>query len=143
MKTCDVTGGKSYAIIKPIGFNETTKIHIHRNCSCQCDEIRGPKRKCVDETLLDSKCFQCDENKCHFDEDQVPSESCKSHKDQPFCSGRGVCICGKCLCHKTKLGKVYGKYCEKDDFSCPYHQGNLCAGEYKYINIHAVFTSHY
>ncbi|XP_036183845.1 integrin beta-8 isoform X3 [Myotis myotis] len=128
MKKCDVTGGKSYAMIKPIGFNETTKIHIHRNCSCQCDEIRGPKRKCVDETLLDSKCFQCDENKCHFDEDQVPSESCKSHKDQPFCSGRGVCICGKCLCHKTKLGKVYGKYCEKDDFSCPYHQGNLCAG---------------
>lgn len=141
MKKCDVTEGKSYAIIKPIGFNETTKIHIHRNCSCQCDDTRGSKRKCVDETFLDAKCFQCDENKCHFDEDQFPSESCKSHKDQPVCSGRGVCICGKCLCHNIKLGKVYGKYCEKDDFSCPYHQGNLCAGEYKYI--HEVFTSHY
>ncbi|KAB0396207.1 hypothetical protein E2I00_007055, partial [Balaenoptera physalus] len=131
MEKCDVMEGKSYAIIKPIGFNETTKIHIHRNCSCQCDDSRGPKRKCVEETFLDAKCFQCDENKCHFDEDQFPSESCKSHKDQPACSGRGVCICGKCLCHKIKLGKVYGKYCEKDDFSCPYHHGNLCAGEYK------------
>uniref|UniRef100_A0A8D0Q8L2 Integrin beta n=1 Tax=Sus scrofa TaxID=9823 RepID=A0A8D0Q8L2_PIG len=128
MEKCDVTGGKSYAIIKPIGFNETTKIHIHRNCSCQCDDSRELKRKCVEETFLDAKCSQCDENKCHFDEDQFPSESCKSHKDQPVCSGRGVCICGKCLCHKIKLGKVYGKYCEKDDFSCPYHHGNLCAG---------------
>ncbi|XP_067602287.1 integrin beta-8 isoform X1 [Pseudorca crassidens] len=128
MEKCDVMEGKSYAIIKPIGFNETTKIHIHRNCSCRCDDSRGPKRKCVEETFLDAKCFQCDENKCHFDEDQFPSESCKSQKDQPACSGRGVCICGKCLCHKIKLGKVYGKYCEKDDFSCPYHHGNLCAG---------------
>ncbi|KAF4019989.1 hypothetical protein G4228_012059, partial [Cervus hanglu yarkandensis] len=127
MEKCDVTGGKSYAIIKPIGFNETTKIHIHRNCSCQCDDGRGPKRKCVEETFLDAKCFQCDENKCHIDEDTFPSESCKSHKDQPVCSGRGVCICGRCLCHKIKFGKVYGKYCEKDDFSCPYHHGNLCA----------------
>ena len=108
----------------------------HRNCSCQCDDGRGPKRKCVEETFLDAKCFQCDENKCHIDEDTFPSESCKSHKDQPVCSGRGVCICGKCLCHKIKFGKVYGKYCEKDDFSCPYHHGNLCAGEYKYV--HAV-----
>ncbi|XP_007980118.3 integrin beta-8 isoform X2 [Chlorocebus sabaeus] len=128
MKKCDVTGGKNYAIIKPIGFNETAKIHIHRNCSCQCEDNRGPKGKCVDETFLDSQCFQCDENKCHFDEDQFSSESCKSHKDQPVCSGRGVCVCGKCSCHKIKLGKVYGKYCEKDDFSCPYHHGNLCAG---------------
>uniref|UniRef100_A0A8I3WHF1 Integrin beta n=1 Tax=Callithrix jacchus TaxID=9483 RepID=A0A8I3WHF1_CALJA len=128
MKKCDVTGGKSYAIIKPIGFNETTKIHIHRNCSCQCEDNREPKGKCVDETLLDSKCFQCEENKCHFDEDQFSSESCKSHEDQPVCSGRGVCVCGKCLCDKIKLGKVYGKYCEMDDFSCPYHHGNLCAG---------------
>ncbi|XP_023400139.1 integrin beta-8 isoform X2 [Loxodonta africana] len=128
MKKCDVTGGKNYAIIKPIGFNETTKIHIHRNCSCQCDDRREAKGKCVDENFLDTNCFQCDDNKCHFDEDQFPSESCKSHKDQPVCSGRGVCICGRCLCHKTKLGKVYGKYCEKDDFSCPYYLGNLCAG---------------
>ncbi|XP_007532323.1 integrin beta-8 isoform X1 [Erinaceus europaeus] len=126
MKNCDVTGGKGYAIIKPIGFNETTKIHIHRNCSCQCDGSRGPKRTCVEETFLDAKCFQCDENTCHFD--QFLSESCKSHKDQPVCSGRGVCICGKCACHKMKLGKVFGKYCEKDDFSCPYHHGKLCAG---------------
>ncbi|KYO26781.1 integrin beta-8 isoform A [Alligator mississippiensis] len=29
---------------------------------------------------------------------------------------------------QNKLGKVYGKYCEMDNFSCPYHHGILCAG---------------
>ncbi|EGW04269.1 Integrin beta-8 [Cricetulus griseus] len=127
MKTCDVTGGKNYAIIKPIGFNETTKVHIHRSCNCQCEDRRGRKGQCP-EAALDPKCPQCDDSKCHFDEDQFPSETCKLQEDQPVCSGRGVCICGKCLCHKTKLGRVYGRYCEKDDFSCPYHHGNVCAG---------------
>ncbi|CAH6779582.1 Itgb8 [Phodopus roborovskii] len=127
MKTCDVTGGKNYAIIKPIGFNETMKVHIHRSCKCQCGDRRGRKGRCA-ESALDPKCPQCDDSKCHFDEGQFPSETCKLQEDQPVCSGRGVCICGKCSCHKTKLGRVYGRYCEKDDFSCPYHHGNVCAG---------------
>lgn len=55
MKKCDVAEGKSYAIIKPIGFNETTKIHILRNCSCRCDDSRETKRKCVDEAFLDPR----------------------------------------------------------------------------------------
>uniref|UniRef100_A0A4X2K8A4 Integrin beta n=2 Tax=Vombatus ursinus TaxID=29139 RepID=A0A4X2K8A4_VOMUR len=128
MDVCDGAGGRSYAIIKPIGFNESTKVHIYRNCSCQCDDGRSPKRKCVDETLLGPTCSQCDGDKCYFDGDQSHLDSCKAQKNQPICSGQGVCICGKCFCHKTKLGKVYGKYCEMDDFSCPYHHGNLCAG---------------
>ncbi|XP_074124598.1 integrin beta-8 isoform X2 [Sminthopsis crassicaudata] len=128
MDRCDGAGGRDYAIIKPIGFNESTKVHIYRNCSCQCDDGRSPKQKCVDESLLEPTCPQCDGDKCQFDEDKSPLDSCKAHKNQPICSGQGVCICGKCFCHKTKLGKVYGKYCEMDDFSCPYHHGNLCAG---------------
>ncbi|XP_012879439.1 PREDICTED: integrin beta-8 [Dipodomys ordii] len=128
MKNCEVTGGKSFAILKPIGFNETTKIHIHRSCRCQCEESGRPERQCVDEAFQDPKCLHCDESKCHLSEHRLPSESCQSHKDQPVCSGRGVCVCGKCLCHKIKLGKVYGEFCEKDDFSCPYHHGSLCAG---------------
>ncbi|XP_051819161.1 integrin beta-8 isoform X1 [Antechinus flavipes] len=128
MDRCDRAGGRDYAIIKPIGFNESTKVHIYRNCSCQCDDGRSPKQKCVDESLLEPTCPQCDGDKCQSDEDKSPLDSCKAQKNQPICSGQGVCICGKCFCHKTKLGKVYGKYCEMDDFSCPYHHGNLCAG---------------
>lgn len=128
MEKCSVTGGKNYAIIKPIGFNETSKIHIHQNCGCECEASRGGAAKCAEEAPLDSACPQCQESQCRQEEAQSPSQGCKAHEDQPVCSGRGVCVCGKCLCHKMKLGKVYGKYCEKDDFSCPYHHGSLCAG---------------
>ncbi|XP_072506973.1 integrin beta-8 isoform X4 [Notamacropus eugenii] len=128
MDGCDGADGRSYTTIKPIGYNESTKVHIYRKCSCQCDDGRSPNRKCVDETLLGPTCPQCDGDKCHFDGDKSHLDSCKAQKNQPICSGQGVCICGKCFCHKTKLGKVYGKYCEMDDFSCPYHHGNLCAG---------------
>ncbi|XP_075803400.1 integrin beta-8 isoform X2 [Microtus pennsylvanicus] len=127
MTICDVTGGKNYAIIKPIGFNESTTVHIHKSCNCQCEDCKGCEGQCA-EAALDPKCPQCDDSRCHFDEDQLPSETCKLQEDQPVCSGRGVCVCGKCLCDKTKLGRVYGRYCEKDDFSCPYHHGNVCAG---------------
>ena len=99
----------------------------YRSCSCQCENHRGLKGQCA-EAAPDPKCPQCDDSRCHFDEDQFPSETCKPQEDQPVCSGRGVCICGKCLCHKTKLGRVYGQYCEKDDFSCPYLHGDVCAG---------------
>ncbi|XP_040820820.1 integrin beta-8 [Ochotona curzoniae] len=128
MEKCSFTGGKNYAIIKPIGFNETSKIHIHGDCGCRCENSRGQAGKCAEEMFLDPVCPQCDERRCPLEQGQAPAEGCTSHEGQPVCSGRGVCVCGKCLCHKMKLGKVYGKYCEKDDFSCPYHHGIPCAG---------------
>ncbi|KAM3963450.1 uncharacterized protein ACR2FA_002390 [Aphomia sociella] len=43
--------------------------------------------------------------------------------DGAECSGRGQCVCGRCLCdptpdleHPTKM--VLGEYCEYDNFSC-------------------------
>ncbi|XP_043365142.1 integrin beta-8 isoform X2 [Dermochelys coriacea] len=128
MKGCGTTGGRKYVIIRPIGFNETTIINIYKNCACQCEDSARHKRICVDETFLDGESTHCEDTNCSSSEDTFPSERCKLHPDQPICSGQGDCIDGRCLCHKTKLGKVYGKYCEMDDFSCPYYHGNLCAG---------------
>ncbi|XP_043397032.1 integrin beta-8 isoform X2 [Chelonia mydas] len=128
MKGCGTTGGRKYVIIRPIGFNETTIINIYKNCACQCEDSARHKRICVDETFLDGESTHCEDTNCSSSEDTFPSERCKLHPDQPICSGQGDCIGGRCFCHKTKLGKVYGKYCEMDDFSCPYYHGNLCAG---------------
>ncbi|CAM4532355.1 unnamed protein product [Caretta caretta] len=128
MKGCGTTGGRKYVIIRPIGFNETTIINIYKNCACQCEDSARHKRICVDETFLNGESTHCEDTNCSSSEDTFPSERCKLHPDQPICSGQGDCIGGRCLCHKTKLGKVYGKYCEMDDFSCPYYHGNLCAG---------------
>ncbi|XP_029444906.1 integrin beta-8 [Rhinatrema bivittatum] len=128
MNGCNVVEDRNYIIIKPIGFNETAKIIIHKNCNCQCDGHSRHKGKYVDEAFLDCSYLDCEDINCGSEENVFPTESCRLFPGQPVCSGRGVCVCGKCVCHKTKLGKIYGRYCENDDFACPYHHGNLCAG---------------
>uniref|UniRef100_A0A8D0GTC2 Integrin beta n=1 Tax=Sphenodon punctatus TaxID=8508 RepID=A0A8D0GTC2_SPHPU len=128
MRGCNTVGGRKHAILKPIGFNETTIINIHKNCACQCEDSARHKRVCGDEIAQDSESFHCNGINCGSNEDKLHSEQCKLQEDKPICSGQGDCIGGKCFCHKTKLGRLYGRYCEMDDFSCPYHHGNMCAG---------------
>ncbi|POI28904.1 hypothetical protein CIB84_007346 [Bambusicola thoracicus] len=128
MKGCDTTGGRKYAILKPIGFNETTIINVQKSCACQNGDNAKPKRVWADEIFPDGKQPHCSDSSCSYSRETLPSEECRQHQDQPICSGQGDCIEGKCFCYKNKLGRVYGKYCQMDDFSCPYHQGNLCSG---------------
>ncbi|CAF4396183.1 unnamed protein product, partial [Adineta steineri] len=49
-----------------------------------------------------------------------------------ICSGRGQCTCGRCACESaTTLGtdqRIYGDYCECDDFSCPRKNDLICSG---------------
>uniref|UniRef100_A0A8C9F1Z0 Integrin beta n=1 Tax=Pavo cristatus TaxID=9049 RepID=A0A8C9F1Z0_PAVCR len=128
MKGCDTTAGRKYAILKPIGFNETTIINVQKSCVCQNGDNAKPKRVWADETFPDGKQPHCSDSSCSYSRETFSSEECRQHQDQPICSGQGDCIEGKCFCYKNKLGRVYGKYCQMDDFSCPYHQGNLCSG---------------
>lgn len=46
------------------------------------------------------------------------------------CSGRGICQCGVCHCHPRASVKehVWGKYCECDDYSCPFADQQICSG---------------
>ncbi|NXA15930.1 ITB8 protein, partial [Sapayoa aenigma] len=128
MKGCHTTGGRKYAILKPIGFNETTIVNVQQSCACQSGDSTRHKKVWTDEAS-GSKQSHCSDNDCSSDrEDTLSSERCRRHPEQPICSGQGNCVGGKCFCYKNKLGKVYGKYCEMDDFSCPYHHGNLCSG---------------
>lgn len=135
MKGCDTTGGRKYAILKPIGFNETTIINVQKSCACQNGDNTKPKRVWTDETFPDVKQPHCSDSSCSYSREMFPSEECRQHKDQPICSGQGDCIEGKCFCYKNKLGRVYGKYCQMDDFSCPYHQGNLCSGKLQNLGL--------
>ncbi|XP_068094740.1 integrin beta-8 isoform X2 [Hyperolius riggenbachi] len=128
MDSCDVGGGQNYIILKPIGFNETVKIKIHRTCTCQCNGPLRPKEPCITEVHPDCPGVPCRDNNCSSGESAYLPESCKHSPSEAHCSGRGACLCGKCYCHETKLGKIYGKYCEMDDFSCPYYKGKLCSG---------------
>ncbi|XP_043920641.1 integrin beta-8 [Protopterus annectens] len=126
MKTCFVSEGLQSIIIRPIGFNETTQININTSCGCQC---LGPTEhsNCFEE-LSDYEMYHCPSDRSSADQHFILLNKCRLNKDQLVCSGRGVCSCGQCLCHKTKLGRIYGTFCEMDDFSCPYHSGRLCSG---------------
>uniref|UniRef100_A0AAV2K6D0 Integrin beta n=1 Tax=Knipowitschia caucasica TaxID=637954 RepID=A0AAV2K6D0_KNICA len=102
--------------VRPVGYNESSVIRIHSNCKCRCEStghcLNSPQSDCeeTDQDLRD------------------PNLSCQSPGSELVCSGRGVCECGRCVCDQSRLGTVYGKYCEKDDFSCPYFRGLMCGG---------------
>ncbi|XP_062979758.1 integrin beta-8 [Elgaria multicarinata webbii] len=127
LKGFGTTQGRKYVMLKPLGFNESTRVNIHTRCACQCEDSGKHKRICVNElSEEDAEMSNCKGKTFGFTKES-PSDQCKMQADHLICNGQGDCVDGKCICHKTKLGIIYGKYCEKDDFSCSYYLGRLCA----------------
>ncbi|KAL2080644.1 hypothetical protein ACEWY4_024437 [Coilia grayii] len=114
-------GDQVVLTVKPVGFNESVRVAITQACSCQCSQ-RGD---CLDsETTGSSTCSDISENA-----DQVSPDVCQPPEGSgKICNGRGTCVCEECLCDRSNLGTIYGKFCEMDDFSCPYQEGLLCGG---------------
>ncbi|KAJ0054955.1 hypothetical protein NL108_008665, partial [Boleophthalmus pectinirostris] len=104
--------------VRPVGYNESSVIRIRSKCRCCCESTGHCHNS--------SQAF-CEET---GQEQRDPSLnlSCQSAGSDLMCSGRGTCECGRCVCDQSRLGTVYGKYCEKDDFSCPYFRGLICGG---------------
>uniref|UniRef100_A0AAZ3R4N0 Integrin beta n=1 Tax=Oncorhynchus tshawytscha TaxID=74940 RepID=A0AAZ3R4N0_ONCTS len=59
---------------------------------------------------------------------QEGPRQCGAEASEVDCSGRGVCVCERCVCERNSLGTVYGTYCQMDDYSCPYQREILCGG---------------
>ncbi|XP_035381248.1 integrin beta-8 isoform X1 [Electrophorus electricus] len=98
------------ALVRPVGFNETVRVRLRQACACSCSRAGS----------------------CH-NEPEPPScapetDSCREEAGGALCSGRGTCVCGVCVCDRSNLGTIYGKHCERDDFSCPYDRGLVCGG---------------
>ncbi|XP_043545722.1 integrin beta-8 isoform X2 [Chiloscyllium plagiosum] len=127
----DCFEGDNYINLKPVGYNETTVISISSTCACQCKGQKGYSAgKCFNKELdPDCRLCHCEDKVTNSScKEQCLIENCRQKKGQAVCSNRGICNCGKCLCYQSNLGRVFGKYCELDDFSCPNHHGRLCAG---------------
>ena len=119
-------------MVRPVGYNESTVVRIRSKCRCSC----GPTKRCNDDNLSPCRGTQDGayqeqrlEQGLMKDSDRDSNWSCRADGSDVDCSGRGVCECGKCVCEQTRLGIVFGKYCEIDDFSCPYESGLSCGGE--------------
>ncbi|XP_029977034.1 integrin beta-8 [Salarias fasciatus] len=106
-------------MVRPIGYNESTVVRIRSKCRCSC----GSTGRCRDDNQS-----PCTGSGLMRDSSTDANRGCRADGADVDCSGRGVCECGRCVCDHSRLGTVYGKYCERDDFSCPYKEGLLCGG---------------
>lgn len=108
-------------VVRPVGFNESMTVRVRQACVCSC----GGAGPCHDnpETSL---CVSGDDPGV----EGSLMDSCRDVKTGLMCSGRGTCVCGACVCDLSSLGTIYGKFCEKDDFSCPNERGLMCGGVY-------------
>ncbi|XP_036377350.1 integrin beta-1-like [Megalops cyprinoides] len=141
--TITVTGcevGGSHLIIKPQGFSEEVEVFLEPVCECSCSwngELKSPS--CNRSGLLECGACRCDEGHIGtFCECEVgvlghedAEEPCRRDNTSEVCSGHGDCVCGECVCHKSRKNpshNYYGTYCQCDDFRCDQYQGLLCGG---------------
>ncbi|XP_043089691.1 integrin beta-3a isoform X2 [Puntigrus tetrazona] len=123
--------------VKPIGFKDNLQVTVDFACECSCQQSSVPASPschlgngtlecgvCLcDPGRLGSRC-ECTEG----DYNPTQQDRCSPAPSEPVCSGRGECVCGQCACRSSDFGKVWGPYCECDDFSCLRSKGQICSG---------------
>ncbi|KAG9337585.1 hypothetical protein JZ751_028436 [Albula glossodonta] len=137
MRGCPKNKQRSFTL-KPVGFRDALQITVDFQCECDCQRQAQPDSPICNQGNGTYECGIC---QCHpgwlgphcecAEGDYSPSEQddcTPATPGAPICSGRGDCICGQCTCHASSFGKVWGTFCECDDFNCPRFKGELCSG---------------
>ncbi|KAI1307715.1 Integrin beta-PS [Halotydeus destructor] len=127
--------------IYPVGLDDALYIDLEIICECDCE-------KPWNEEKLSQKCsngngtYECGICSCYGnrygrdcecdakDSDPAKDElACFRDLDTKACAGRGVCRCGVCECfQKSYEERIYGQFCECDNFSCDRAEGKVCSG---------------
>nr|XP_028558252.1 integrin beta-3 [Podarcis muralis] len=136
VRGCPTEPQKTFTI-KPVGFEDSLTVQVNFDCDCRCQKFAKPDS---DICSNGNGTFECGMCRCHpgrlgtqcecSEEEYSPSQqdNCSPRQGQPACNQRGECICGQCVCYSSDFGKISGKYCECDDFSCVRFKGELCSG---------------
>ncbi|XP_072435540.1 integrin beta-6 isoform X1 [Chiloscyllium punctatum] len=123
-----------HIVIKPFGFRDSLEIEIQPACSCSCQSNAEHNSSRCSNGSGSFQCGVCVCNAgrlgphCECTEENINTGSCKHSAENISCNGRGDCYCGQCVCHPSEFGRIYGAYCECDDFSCVRFKGLQCAG---------------
>ncbi|TSM68909.1 Integrin beta-5 [Bagarius yarrelli] len=133
--SCPSPGTKKSFTIKPVGFKDSLEISVDYQCDCNCTRFsQANSNHCTNAGTYTCGTCNCDlgyhGTNCECSEDEVGSlnlAACREAKGKQVCSGRGECSCNYCRCYESEFGKIYGMYCECDDFSCARHKGILCS----------------
>ncbi|XP_041701194.1 integrin beta-6 [Coregonus clupeaformis] len=126
--------GPQHFLIKPVGFQDPLELELESLCSCPCHQTPEPNSShcSLGRGSLECGSCLCDPgymgSKCECMEESTQSSNCKASGAAELCSGQGECYCGQCVCQPSSFGRIYGAYCECDDFSCVRFRGVLCGG---------------
>ncbi|XP_056435940.1 integrin beta-5 [Gadus chalcogrammus] len=135
-RSCPKGAASQSFTIKPVGFKDRLEVTVDYSCDCGCTRAAQTNSSVCSSTgtFTCGKCY-CEPgylgSHCECQEGESgnnPLGACREAEGKRMCSGRGECSCNQCLCYESEFGKVYGSFCECDDFSCARHKGVLCAG---------------
>ncbi|KAJ7992311.1 hypothetical protein DPEC_G00277210 [Dallia pectoralis] len=136
LRSCPKEKKRTFTI-KPAGFKDVLEVTVNYACGCDCEASAEPQSPLCNQGNGTYQCgvCQCDPgrlgDRCECADGDYKSEehdNCSPKPDDPVCSGRGECVCGQCSCHANSLGKVWGKYCDCDDYTCLRFNGEICSG---------------
>lgn len=131
--------------IYPVGINESLIIDLEMLCSCECEKPGDRYYKENSPSCSFHGTYKCGVCDCDFG---AFGRHCECTADQTNklnktigcvepdsitgmeCSGKGQCVCGRCECElrTNENERIYGDFCECDNFSCERHDGKLCSG---------------
>ncbi|KAK3108829.1 hypothetical protein FSP39_016685 [Pinctada imbricata] len=132
--------------IKPVGLSDTLEVRMNVLCSCNCETPQIEEANKNSPQCNSSGTFVCGVCKCnpgYYGKDcSCPigqrtltdlQNECKPKGStlDIYCSDRGDCICGKCECRarsSNSAQRYSGKFCECDDYSCPFYKDLICGG---------------
>ncbi|KAM8855217.1 integrin beta-5 [Spinachia spinachia] len=135
-RSCPPRGAERSFTIKPVGFKDRLEVAVEYRCDCGCSRTaQSNSSTCSSTGTYNCGTCQCEPGylgaRCECQEGEASStyfSACREAEGKQMCSGRGECSCNQCLCYESEFGKIYGSYCECDDFSCARHKGVLCSG---------------
>ncbi|KAG9477504.1 hypothetical protein GDO78_002742 [Eleutherodactylus coqui] len=126
--------------IRALGFTDTVRVSVQTACTCKCDDT-FERTECNSNGRIE--CGICSCNPGHLGKNceciagsrtsQELDQNCKRENTSVACSGAGECICGQCICHLSDdpEKKIFGTYCQCDNWNCEMFNGKVCAGEGK------------
>lgn len=135
-RSCPPRGTDQSFTIKPVGFKDRLEVAVDYRCDCGCSRTAQTNSSiCSSIGTYNCGTCHCEPGylgaRCECQEGEASSmylSACREAEGKQICSGRGECSCNQCLCYESEFGKIYGSYCECDDFSCARHKGILCSG---------------
>lgn len=135
-RSCPPRGTDQSFTIKPVGFKDRLEVSVDYQCDCDCSRTAQTNSSiCSSIGTYNCGTCHCEPGylgaRCECQEGEASSmylSACREAEGKQVCSGRGECSCNQCLCFESEFGKIYGSFCECDDFSCARHKGILCSG---------------